>query len=182
MFRNRSQNNAKKQFDALLAPHIELMYRMSYQWLQNQDDAEDLVQETLTGLVTKVDEMLAIEQLRPWLIKVLYRRFVDHYRRQQRSPFVDPPSESDDEDSSNLSFIDQLSVPDESHRLALQQQLSMALMTLDEDQRAVVSLHFVEGYTASEVAEILGVQEGTVKSRIDRAKKKLKNFYKAGPF
>lgn len=176
----RAYKSEKEQFTKLLNPHIELMYRMAYHWTRSQEDAEDLVQDVLIKLANRVEEMLAVEQLRPWLIKVLYYRFVDLYRREQDSPVVtlnvtgdgsleDPvqrlPAEGDEED-----------------RLHLQQVLLKALETLDDDQRDVILLHMVEGYTALEVAEILDVNVGTVKSRLQRAKTRLKKFLQAGPF
>ncbi len=85
----RSRKNTKHQFDQLLAPHIETMYRMAYHWTRSQEDAEDLVQDVLIRLADKVDDMLGVENLRPWLVKVVYRRFVDLHRRERASPFVD---------------------------------------------------------------------------------------------
>lgn len=177
----RAYKSEKEQFTKLLSPHIEIMYRMAYLWTRSQQDAEDLVQDVLIRLVNRVEEMLVVEQLRPWLLKVLYNRFVDLYRRQQTSPIVDLNTSDGNirtEDPIQRAAAD----GDEVDRLHLRQALAKALETLDDDQRDVVLLHFVEGYTALEIAEILEVNVGTVKSRLQRAKTKLKNFFQAGPF
>ncbi|QEI13389.1 GMC oxidoreductase [Cellvibrio japonicus] len=76
----------KDRFEALLRPHIELLYRMAYRWTGTQDRAEDLVQDVLVRLASRVEEMEAVEQLRPWLVRILYNRYVDDYRRQRLSP------------------------------------------------------------------------------------------------
>jgi RNA polymerase sigma-70 factor (ECF subfamily) len=178
----RVYKNEKEQFTNLLGPHIEIMYRMAYHWTRSQEDAEDLVQDVLIKLVSRVEEMLAIEQLRPWLIKVLYYRFVDLYRREQAAPIVVELKVA----GSDVAVEDPIQrMPangNEEDRLDLQQRLLKALETLDDDQRDVVLLHMVEGYTALEIAEILDANVGTVKSRLQRAKTKLKKFLQAGPF
>lgn len=171
-------HKGKEQFANLLRPHIEPMYRMAYRWTRSQEDAEDLVQDVLIKLANRVEEMLAVEQLRPWLIKVLYRRFVDLYRREQGSPIVHINQDADEHGPLDRAA----SNDDAASRLEQQQILAEALDTLDEDQRDVILLHAVEGYTALEIAEILDINVGTVKSRLQRARDRLKKFLQAGPF
>jgi RNA polymerase sigma-70 factor (ECF subfamily) len=168
----------KEQFAHLLRPHIELMYRMAYRWTRSQEDAEDLVQDVLIKLANRVEEMLAVEQLRPWLIKVVYRRFVDLYRREQSSPLV-----RIDRDADESSPIGQAAAAEDIEgRLEQQQVVAGALDALDDDQRDVILLYAVEGYTALEIAEILDVNVGTVKSRLQRARERLKKILGPGPF
>jgi RNA polymerase sigma-70 factor, ECF subfamily len=171
-------HKGKEQFAHLLRPHIELMYRMAYRWTRSQEDAEDLVQDVLIKLANRVEEMLAVEQLRPWLIKVVYRRFVDLYRREQSSPLVSINRGADDDGPVEQAAADE----DIEGRLEQQQVLAEALDALDDDHRDVILLHGVEGYTALEIAEILGVNVGTVKSRLQRARDRLKKFLQPGPF
>lgn len=171
-------HKGKERFASLLRPHIEPMYRMAYRWTRSQEDAEDLVQDVLIKLAGRVEEMLAVEQLRPWLIKVLYRRFVDVYRREQGSPIVQL-----DRDDASGNLLDQAAADDNAEgRLEQQQILAGALDTLDDDQRDVILLYAVEGYTALEIAEILQVNVGTVKSRLQRARDRLKKVLQAEPF
>ena len=171
-------HKGKEQFASLLRPHIEPMYRMAYRWTRSQEDAEDLVQDVLIKLANRVEEMLAVEQLRPWLIKVLYRRFVDLYRREQSSPVVQLNQDADESDPVDRAAADE----DVEGRLEQQQVMAAALDDLDDDQRDVIQLYAVEGYTALEIAEILDVNVGTVKSRLQRARARLKKFLGAGPF
>ncbi|OGT73779.1 MAG: hypothetical protein A3H44_02700 [Gammaproteobacteria bacterium RIFCSPLOWO2_02_FULL_57_10] len=162
------------------------MYRMAYRWTRSEADAEDIVQDVLIRLADRVDEMLQIEQLRPWLIKCVYRRFVDLYRSQESNPLQAESSlfgissEMDDEAPSLASL--QADPRDDYAQLDDREALLKALETLDDDQRDVVLLHDAEGYSASEVAEILEENIGTVKSRLHRARNKLKIFLEAGTF
>lgn len=158
------------QFTALVRPHVNAMYRMAYRWTQNRHEAEDLVQDVMTRLVTRLDELTRVEKLKPWLIKILYRRYVDLYRRRMNSPVDHDYDWRSDEDV----FEQQAVAPDDYERLDLQRTLNQAMETLDDHQRDVVLLHDVEGHSALDVAEILEINVGTVKSRLHRARTKLK--------
>ncbi|WP_346840225.1 RNA polymerase sigma factor [Microbulbifer sp. SAOS-129_SWC] len=173
----RGSAAAEDRFTALVRPHLRLMYRMAYRWSQDRSESEDLVQDVLTRLFPRLDELAAVDKLGPWLVKVLYRRYVDLYRRRARSPIDESVAWSSDESA----FGDLL--PDERnryHQLELQRALNRALETIDDSWRDVVLLHDVEGYTALEVAEILDINVGTVKSRLHRARKKLREALQLG--
>ena len=175
LFRGRAAT--EDRFSALVRPHLRLMHRMAYRWTQDLVDAEDLVQDVLTHLFPRTEELAAVDKLGPWLIRVLYRRYVDLYRRRRNSPIDEnAPCVSDEE------FFQERLQDDRNHyhQLELQRLLNRALVTLDEAWRDVVLLHDVEGYTALEVAEILDISVGTVKSRLHRARKKLKSVLEPG--
>lgn len=177
----KGRQNQQTRFTHLLRPHVDLMYRMAYRWTHSQHDAEDLVQDVMAKLIGKVGEMEQIEQLRPWLLKILYRRYVDLYRRSQRSPVIslDRPGDEEAHDDCLDCAAD---TPCQFERLDLQQTLEQALAQLDDSQRDTILLHDVEGYTAEEVAGILDTELGTVKSRLHRARKKLQKSLRPGTF
>ena len=172
----RSRGNPQQRFENLLRPHIEFLYRMAYRWTQSQDSAEDLVQELLIKLVPRIKEMEQIESLRPWLLRILYNRYVDDYRHARTSPVDESqsgwnPDDGDDPADIVSQAVDPIQ-PGEQEELRL--SLQKALLQLEEGQRDVVLLHDMEGYTAEEVAEILDIALGTVKSRLHRARTQLK--------
>ncbi|MCW8194797.1 RNA polymerase sigma factor [Proteobacteria bacterium 005FR1] len=165
------------RFTALVRPHIGLMYRMAYRWTQNRDEAEDLVQDVLTRLIPRLDELAAVDKLQPWLIKVLYRRYVDLYRRKVNSP-IDASTDWHSDDR----FFEEMTADSsqDSERLELQRALNQAMEHLDDHQRDVILLHDVEGHSALDVADILDISVGTVKSRLHRGRKRLKAVLEAG--
>lgn len=166
----RPFNDRRREFAALLQPHLDVMYRMAWRWTRRREDAEDLVQDVVVKLVDRVDEMSRIDKLRPWLIRILYRRFVDTYRRQQRSPVAPADFLPQEETRADTATSDEL------YRLEWQQVLQLGLDELDDEQRDTILLHDVEGYTAEEVADILDIRIGTVKSRVHRGRAKLREF------
>ncbi|WP_160151634.1 RNA polymerase sigma factor [Microbulbifer sp. ALW1] len=172
--RRRAQED---RFVALVFPHLRQLHRVAFRLCGSAQEAEDLVQDLMLGLLPKVDELDAIERLGPWLAKVLYRRYVDLYRRRRASPVDDhiPFSDCDTVDGC-IAIAGGTEEPGscEFARLDLRRSLAVALSALPEGWREVVMLHDVEGYTAEEVADILTLQLGTVKSRLHRARKKLR--------
>lgn len=162
------------------------MYRMAFRWTQNQADAEDVVQEVLTNLAGRLDEMESIENLKSWLIKVLYNKFVDRYRQQNRRlelPEIDFGLPTLSESGSQESLIDTFADCEStgpSNQAGLQMTLQKAVGILETSQRDVLLLHDAEGYSDSEIAEILDISKGTVKSRLHRARRKVKKFINRG--
>lgn len=172
----QSRTVRERRFDELIRPHIRALYRMAYRWTQSPEDAEDLIQEALVKLVNRIGEMERVEKLRPWLIKILYRCFVDFHRKQGRTPLADNPGRGADTTLFEERIAESRPDQDSVKRLELQRDLVKALDTLDEDQWNVVLLHDTEGYTAAEIASILEISIGTVKSRLHRARSHLKSF------
>ena len=141
----------------------------SFRLCQSTDDAEELVQLLLTRLFLKLDELEQVESLRPWLTRSLYNLYVDTYRKQQRMLSVISPEEL------TADVISYDKTPYENLELNQQQQFMLdALQLLNEDQRIVVTLHDAEGYTLIELSEILQAPLGTLKSRLHRARKLLR--------
>src|SRR4029078_8980280 len=76
------------EFDLLMRGHVRPLYRYAFRWTGDADQAEDLVQETLTRLFSELPRLREIEQVRPWAARVMYRIFIDWLRRANRSPVV----------------------------------------------------------------------------------------------
>lgn len=161
------------QFEALLSPHLDKLYRLAYRLSGQRDTAEDLVQELLLKVYPRLEEMQQIEQLTPWLSKILYRQFIDQYRRQKRSLLDYTDDEKTLYDSSDSNALDPLEVSNNSLIATL---LEQALNRLNEDQRSLVILHDAEGYTLQEISELLEIPVGTIKSRLSRARSRLREI------
>jgi RNA polymerase sigma factor (sigma-70 family) len=162
------------QFERLLRPHLKRLYNLAYRFTRQRDDAEDLVQDVLLKLYPRLQEMQAIEQLGPWLAKVLYRQYVDLYRRQQRSPIS---FMNEDDEVVYETHASDLAGPAELMNSELTQGiLHEALSQLNDDQRVLVMLHDVEGYGLEEISNMIDTPVGTLKSRLSRARTKLREM------
>ena len=173
----RSQANAAAEFDHLLRDHVPALYRSAYRWTGAVDRAEDLVQELLVRLYPKLDELRGLERIRPWALRVMYRIFVDQVRRERSSPVqfgVDPPEDGDDD---GLDLIDPAAGPAELVEQELtQERIVAAWETLGEEHRVVLAMHDLEDYSLPELAQIMDVPLGTLKSRLHRARARLREL------
>jgi RNA polymerase sigma-70 factor (ECF subfamily) len=174
------------EFDLLLRGHVRPLYRYAYRWTGDVDQAEDLVQETLTRLFSELPRLREIEQVRPWAARVMYRIFVDWLRRAQRSPimYVGRSGSTgrllDDEDE-EMEAPDNTWDPVELTERALERERFIeAWPQLHEQHRVVLSLHEIEGYSLEEVATIIEVPIGTAKSRLHRARNRLRQLLSEG--
>lgn len=165
-----------RRFDALVRPHTLALYQFSYRLLQNQPDAEDLVQDVLVKLYPRTNEMAKVRDLRPWLLRVVYRQFVDTLRKRQRNV----TTVSDDD---TVEIVDPGPGPEQRHSAAeTSDRVHVALGRLSQNQRLLVSLHLIDGYTLEEVAQVLDVPLGTLKSRLHRTRVQLKKLLRLEPF
>lgn len=152
---------------------MEGMYRLAFRFCGSREDAEDLVQDLLIKLYTRLDELRGIDNLQSWLATVLYRQFVDRTRHQNRSPV----QLTDDGETFPVS-MDNTALQPESQLLNSEavDRVEQALFELNEDQRILVVLHDVEGYKLAEIQQMLDIPIGTLKSRLHRAREQLKKL------
>jgi RNA polymerase sigma factor (sigma-70 family) len=173
------QSKKAAGFEALVRPHLKPLYRVAYRMTGRHEDAEDLIQELLTKLYPRREELIGVDRLRPWLIRVMYRLFIDNHRRQSRSPVhlaVDSgadPEMADPIDNIPAQDGDPETATDEATSTRL---LLLAVDLLSEDHRSVLSLHDIEGYTLEEMQIMLDCPIGTLKSRLHRARARLRTL------
>ena len=174
---------AASKFEDLLRPQVEYLYRLAWRFTGSVADAEDLVQDLLLKLYPRTRELLDIERLRPWLAKVLYRQYIDFVRERARSPLVELAADSEGEDDP-LDTLPALKDGPEDHaeRSRLRERILAALERLSPEQRAVVTMHDVEGYSLDELETILETPLGTLKSRLHRARQRLRALLPMEPF
>jgi RNA polymerase sigma factor (sigma-70 family) len=179
----RRARPAELNFEDLLRPQVDYLYRLAWRFTGSVADAEDLVQDVLIKLFPRTDELLDIERLRPWLARVLYRQFVDSVRRQARSPIVELAQGAEPEDNPLDAMPALNDGPEgEAERSGLRERLLRALDRLNAEQRAVVTMHDVEGYSLEELETMLETPLGTLKSRLHRARQRLRALLPMEPF
>ncbi|NOY63145.1 MAG: sigma-70 family RNA polymerase sigma factor [Gammaproteobacteria bacterium] len=161
-------------FETMITPHMERLYRLSFHYTKNRADAEDLVQDLLIKLYPRCDELRKVEHLRPWLAKVLNRLYIDKYRRQQRNPV----QYGYDESSATAPHSASILLSPEKTNLA--RDIHKAMTQLNDDQRMLVVMHDIEGYTLTELEAIFETPLGTLKSRLHRSRAKLRNLLTDG--
>ena len=182
-----SNRDPAEAFAELLEPLIPVFYRHAFRWTAARDQAEDLVQELLTRLYPRMDELARLDRVQPWALKVMYRIFVDQHRREQNSPVRSldalPSAGLDGGDPPLDTCADDAPQPSELvERELTAERLAAAWEQLSADHRVVVALHDIEGYRLEELAVMLDAPVGTLKSRLHRARGRLRELLAGEPF
>ena len=154
------------RFANLIRQHYQVLYRAAYRLTRSTVDAEDLVQEVCVRAYSRLVEVERLEQPRGWLLRVLYRLFIDVRRRYDRK-HVRQIEEEEEFASSNPGPAE------EADRASNRWRVEEAWRLLNEEQRLVLALHDIEGYSLLEIQKLTGLKEGTIKSRLHRARVRL---------
>lgn len=149
----RAENAVNAYGDSLL--------RLCSVMLGNREDALDAVQETFLKYMTKSPAFNDSEHEKAWLLRVASNECKDMLRMRRHSSLLSLDDIRDREPGAESE--------DDAQVLAL-------LCSLDEKYRAVIQLHYVEGYKINEIAEILGITQAAVKKRLQRGREALRSM------
>ena len=165
----------RQVFEQVVRPHFPRLYRLAFRLTMQQAEAEDLFQELLIRAYGKLDELVHIDEPGSWLARVMYNLFIDERRRyaRQRLHVVDESQAPGGDLSAMPGGEDPAASQARAERSA---HLEAALAMLSEEHRLVVLLHDAEGYKLEEIHTITGVPVGTVKSRLHRARARLREI------
>ena len=162
-----AQADTRREFEERLAECGPLAYRVARGVLRNTADAEDVAQEALLRAYRQFDRLRDRSRFRAWLVRIAFRLALDRLRSGKRRELRDTLW-SQPEQQLPTATAEDLAASNE-----FQARLENALAELPEKLRLVLSLAAMEGHTIEEIAGMLGVSTGTVKSRIFYARKQL---------
>ncbi len=157
----------RSAFGILVERYAAQARRVARAVLQDPDDADDAAQDAFLAALTKLDRYDRHRPFGPWLLRIVANAATDRRRRRavRRTEPLDPGLTGGGRQ------------PDaEAERRALGARLIAALADLPERRRLAVVLFDVEGYAHAEIAEILGVPEGTVRSEVFHARRRLREL------
>ena|SRR5436190_5709084 len=159
-------DHAAEQFEALVADHYEPLFRFAMSLTRSESDACDLTQHTFYIWATKGHQLRDKSKSKTWLFTTLHRAFLLAQRKQN----IFAHNELDSLPESLMSVT--ASGPDRSDCA----QILPALAKVDEAYQAAVALFYLEDRSYKDIAEILNVPIGTVKSRIARGIQQLRDL------
>ena len=150
--------------------HLDALYSFAVHLSGSRRDADDLVQETYARALSGATTFVRGTNLRAWLFRILRNTFIDDRRRAKRSPIEVGETDTAGPDTDEPVCGD---VELERMRSLVAGDLAAALAELPEEARTAVLLD-AEGFTESELAQVLGCAIGTVKSKLYRARASLR--------
>lgn len=169
----------QRVFNQEFMPHIDAMYNFAYRLTLDEDDAKDLVQETFMKAFRFINSFETGTNAKAWLFRILKNSFINNYRKKSKQPNKVDYQEVEsfyNSDSVNENITTDLRVETVQHLIG--DEITNALNALDVDFRTVIILCDLEGFTYEEMAKILDIPIGTVRSRLHRARNLLKEKLK----
>ncbi len=161
----RAKAGDKSAFAELYTHYYKEMYRYAFYSLANASDAEDAVAETVASAYAQLSRLRAPEAFGAWIFRILSNQV----RRRRKMYALDRSRFSPFEEAEHLEDR-------QSHASEEGMDLYRALQRLSEDERQVVILSVVDGYTSAEVGNILRLKPSTVRSKLSRALDKLERL------
>ncbi|GAB4009447.1 sigma-70 family RNA polymerase sigma factor [Spirosoma migulaei] len=173
----RGYSDAQKYqiFNKEFMPHIDSMYNFAFRLTTDEDDANDLVQDTYLKAFRFISSFEQGTNAKAWLFRILKNSFINDYRKKSKEPAkvdyqdVETTYNSEDAESEHTVDLRAESVSD-----LIGDEVATALNSLPVDFRTVIILCDIEGFTYEEMAKILDIPIGTVRSRLHRARNLLK--------
>ena len=162
-------------FNNEFLPHIRSMYNFGYRLTLDRDTANDLVQDTYLKAYRFIESFQKGTNAKAWLFRILKNSFINDYRKKSKEP--NKVDYQEVETYYNSEDVDRQITPDlrvESLNNMIGDEISNALNSLDVDFKTVIILCDLEGFKYEEMAKILDIPIGTVRSRLHRARNLLK--------
>jgi len=170
-----SEDEKQSIFNQEFMPHINSMYNFAYRLTLDPDDSKDLLQDTYLKAFRFIDSFQQGTNAKAWLFRILKNSFINDYRKKSKEPSKVDYQEV--ETFYNSEDVDRQITPDlrvEALQDMIGDEISTALNSLDVDFRTVIILCDLEGFKYEEMAKILDIPIGTVRSRLHRARNLLK--------
>lgn len=176
---NRARQGDLDAFNQLVLAYQDRVYTVTFRILGDASGAADAAQDTFITAYRRLDTYRG-GSFKSWLLRIATNTCYDALRYQQRRPAtrLDDLSPPDSDDGPPIPS-DAPSPEDSAQQAELRAAITDCIGTLGADQRAVLVLSDVEGYSYAEIADIVGIKQGTVRSRLRRARLNMRDCLQA---
>lgn len=144
--------------EEIIEKYSTMVYRIAVSQVGNRDDADDIYQDVFLQLVRYVDRLESEEHIKHWLIRTTINRCKSYFLSPWMKKITALPERIPEEAAEESTGVFDL------------------VMNLPAKYKSVIYLHYYEGYGVNEIAEILKIRSGTVKTRLFRARKMLEEL------
>ena len=148
------ERKKEKELKKYIVDNKESLYRFAYSYVKNQDDALDIVHDSICKSLTKIDTLKDIGNIKPWIYKIISNCAIDYIRKN--SKYIPLDTEYSAETVGKYDDYEDI-------------DLKRALDLLTYDQRVIITLRFFEDMKIKDIAEITGENINTIKTRLYKA-------------
>jgi len=170
---HRAQMGDVIAFEELISGYEKKVYNTAYRYFENMEDARDITQEIFLKIFTSLKHFKQGSSFSTWLYRIAVNTCIDFSRRKKEDTLPIP----DDMDANGTGLGEYSKQPEDVvESKELRKALNEAIRALPEDQRICVVLRDIQGFSYMEIGQILNCSAGTVKSRISRSRRALKEI------
>lgn len=171
----------KNALEKLIIKYEKKVYNIAYQIFGNEHDANDMAQEVFIKVYKSLHKFNFKSTFSTWIYRITVNTCIDEYRKKSKNSKVEYMDETIKQQDSIIQkqFIDKGLTPEE--EIIKNENIKFVRESIDElkeDYRIIIILRDIKGYSYENIADILDISIGTVKSRISRARSKLKKIIK----
>jgi RNA polymerase sigma-70 factor (ECF subfamily) len=170
-FLNKNKIISKKEFTELVNKRIDVLYRIAFTYVKNEDLASDVVQDSILRSYKHIENLKEKEKFNSWITTILVNRCREVLRQNKKVSFFELKEEILDHNKVTNVYYDNDYIKVENKIDVLNM-----LQNIDEKYREVITLKYLGDYTLEEISNILDIPQGTVKSRLNFGIKKLRTL------
>lgn len=176
------KSGSKDAADRLIIKYQKRVYNMAFGLTSDYNKAWDISQEVFIKVLRNIGSFRGDSSFWTYLYRITMNAFYDNGRKQKvQSRFRNMTDmESDDPDDRGFDIKDCINIEEDYEKKSLKEKITEAMGGLTDIQRQVFMLKNLEGYKIREIADMVGISEGTVKSHLNRAMEKVKNAAEGG--
>ncbi len=175
----RAKDGDMAAFEQLISNYQIKIYHIAYHMLSNEQDAEDAAQEAMIKAYRYLGSFKEESGFYTWIYRITHNICLDMLRRRKRSLTHETDLVKKDQDGqeAELQIVDAKPQPEEQLlRLQVQNEMQNAIAELKENYRVVLVMRDIEGMSYDDIATVLEISAGTVKSRLNRARENLRKI------
>jgi len=176
----KAKKGDEKSFEALILSCKGRAYNIALRYMQNEEDALDAMQESFLKVFRHLNKFNEQSRFDTWVYRIVVNTCNDMLRKNKKHNYIDTIYKNENDEEVAIEIADSAPGPDE---LLLRKEESGNILNclnrLGKEHREVLILRDIKGFTYDEIADILECSIGTVKSRVSRAREKLKELYLA---
>lgn len=168
-----AQRGDSPALEALLLKYEKVVYNVAYRFMGCEADAYDMAQDALIKIYKNIRAFRLESSFSSWVYRVTVNACLDGLRKRKKAPLS-----LDNTLESGVVLEDRLAVSPEAHALSIEikEDIQRAINTLSPDYRITVVLRDIQGLSYEEIADTLSISIGTVKSRLNRGRQRLKEL------
>ena len=168
---SRASGGDPSAFNQLMGMHEKRMYAVALRMCSNREDAQDCLQEAMLRVYRAIGGFKGQSSFGTWVYRITMNTCLDELRRKKNKQNVSFDNLLDQ----GWSPADDSASPEKKvMQIEMRKSISTSIQELPEDMRSAIIMRDIHGYSYDEIADILGVNVGTIKSRISRGREKLR--------